>query len=71
MATTSGVRISLLRSRELSGLLSPEISAYTSCTNILFPLPLDLNEVLKELPRKEKLFDARNLRKFVSTHLGL
>jgi len=42
-----------------------------SCTNILFSLPLDLNEVLKELPRKEKLFDARNLRKFVSTHLGL
>jgi integrase len=30
---------------------------------ILLPLPLDLNEVLKKLPRKGKLFDARNLRK--------
>jgi len=30
---------------------------------ILLPLPLELNEVLKKLPRKGKLFDARNLRK--------
>ena len=31
---------------------------------ILLPLPLELNEVLKKLPRKGKLFDARNLRKY-------
>ena len=61
--TTSGARISLLFSRELSGLSSPEISAYTSCTNILLSLPLDLNEVLKKLPRERKVFDARSLRK--------
>jgi len=30
---------------------------------ILLPLPLELNEILKKLPRKGKLFDARNLRK--------
>lgn len=30
---------------------------------ILLPLPIELNEVLKELPRKGKLVDARNLRK--------
>jgi len=30
---------------------------------ILLPLPLELNEVLKKLSRKGKLFDARNLRK--------
>jgi hypothetical protein len=29
---------------------------------ILLPLPLELNEVLKKVPRKGKLFDARNLR---------
>ena len=30
---------------------------------ILLPLPLELNETLKKLPRKGRLFDARNLRK--------
>jgi hypothetical protein len=30
---------------------------------ILLPLPLELNETLKKLPRNVKLFDARNLRK--------
>ena len=30
---------------------------------ILLPLPLELSEILKRLPRKGKLFDARNLRK--------
>jgi hypothetical protein len=27
------------------------------------PLPLELNEVLKKLPREDTVFDARNLRK--------
>ena len=30
---------------------------------ILLPLPLELNEILKKLPRKGRVFDARNLRK--------
>jgi integrase len=30
---------------------------------ILLPLPLELNEILKKLPREGKVFDARNLRK--------
>jgi integrase len=30
---------------------------------ILLPLPLELNEILKKLPRKGNLFDSRNLRK--------
>lgn len=30
---------------------------------ILLPLPLELNETLNKLPRKGRLFDARNLRK--------
>lgn len=30
---------------------------------ILLPLPLELNEVLKKLPRTGKVFDSRNLRK--------
>ena len=30
---------------------------------ILLPLPLELNDVLKELPREGRVFDARNLRK--------
>jgi integrase len=30
---------------------------------ILLPLPLELNETLKKLPRNVKLFDARNLQK--------
>jgi len=29
---------------------------------ILLPLPLELNEILKKLPRKGRVFDARNLR---------
>jgi integrase len=32
---------------------------------ILLPLLLELNEVLEKLPRTEKVFDARNLRKSV------
>jgi hypothetical protein len=30
---------------------------------ILLPLPLELNEIIKKLPRKGRVFDARNLRK--------
>jgi integrase len=30
---------------------------------VLLPLPLELNEILKKLPRKGRVFDARNLRK--------
>jgi len=30
---------------------------------ILLPLPLELNEILKKLPRKGRVFDARTLRK--------
>ena len=29
---------------------------------ILLPLPLELNEILKKMPRKGRVFDARNLR---------
>jgi hypothetical protein len=43
---------------------------------ILLPLPLELNEILKKLPRKGRVFDARNLRKsfqaaFVRVGLGM
>jgi integrase len=43
---------------------------------ILLPLPLELNEILKKLPRKGKVFDARNLRKsfqaaYVNVGLGV